>query len=783
MQDSKLREFSALFQRFASSYPKTPGGLKHVQLYTVNREEGRTNYGATIAAHQRGEDVQEAVLLKLLPYSDSKANRQRGAWVHNAPVFAGDLKTKFEGAGWTKPEDWPRVAEAILTFVRHCTEKPAELDDAVTKFLKLPYSRGFQAGTLTPILNALRPDDFALVNNKSRLVINYFADTACSQSLRDYPATNEAAHRLVRELSRVMHQFQVPSMRDDDLFDMFCHWLVAVEIYDFAAGNGPSEGTGTKVIRESHGIAGQGPIEAPTEPSYFTEETFELLGKLSQSPTKDVYSQNKEAFRTQLEVPFKALFAEVTRRLPKAVLETMETEKGLFSRILKNDYGQGGAWDFYWGAFYPRQSKRTDDAQLYASISKDALRFGFSTGARGETPRERFWQGIQANRSTLTDTLMARFDGYALAYGQRAAPESSCKVWLRNPQPFPQVEMILSKQEILDLSREELVTRVVDVFALLFPLVILTISGDPLPAIERYAGIGEKPTAQKVIGETPTVHPGYALQDCAQECGLDEFTLRRWIGAIERKKQAILYGPPGTGKTFIAKKLAQCLVSATDGFWEVVQFHPAYAYEDFVQGIRPQRGDQGQLDYPVMEGRFLRFCREAATRSGPCVLIIDEINRANLARIFGELMYLLEYREEKVHLAVDGREFSISENVRLIGTMNTADRSIALVDHALRRRFAFIGLAPNYDVLQGWHQQHTGFRVDGLLNLLRRLNRDINDPNYEVGISFFLVKEPAKQLEDIWRMEIEPYLEEYFFDRRDAVDPFRWDKVKAEVLA
>ena len=172
----------------------------------------------------------------------------------------------------------------------------------------------------------------------------------------------------------------------------------------------------------------------------------------------------------------------------------------------------------------------------------------------------------------------------------------------------------------------------------------------------------------------------------------------RWVRAIERKGQAIIYGPPGTGKTFIAEKLALHLIGGGDGFQEVVQFHPAYAYEDFVQGIRPKARPDGSLDYPVVPGRFLDFCDRSRSCQGRCVLVIDEINRANLSQVFGELMYLLEYRNREVPLASGGM-FQIPENVRLIGTMNTADRSIALVDHALRRRFAFLALYPNYEVL------------------------------------------------------------------------------------
>jgi hypothetical protein len=172
-------------------------------------------------------------------------------------------------------------------------------------------------------------------------------------------------------------------------------------------------------------------------------------------------------------------------------------------------------------------------------------------------------------------------------------------------------------------------------------------------------------------------NPAYLLRDCSAETGLAEDTLAGWVRAIERKGQAILYGPPGTGKTYVAERLAKHLVGGGDGFAELVQFHPAYAYEDFVQGIRPKTADGGGLSYPMVPGRFLEFCAKAAQRGDRCVLIIDEINRANLARVFGELMYLLEYRDREVPLA-GGGTLRIPKNVRVIGTMNTADRSIAL---------------------------------------------------------------------------------------------------------
>jgi len=157
-----------------------------------------------------------------------------------------------------------------------------------------------------------------------------------------------------------------------------------------------------------------------------------------------------------------------------------------------------------------------------------------------------------------------------------------------------------------------------------------------------------------------------------------------------------------------------------------------------------------------VHGRFFDFCERARKRDGLSVLIIDEINRANLARVFGELMYLLEYRQgdtDGIPLAGGGGRFHIPTNVRLIGTMNTADRSIALVDHALRRRFAFLRLVPDYDVLRRFHEREkTDFPIEGLIKQLEHLNGAINDPHYSLGISFFMRKNLAKELPDIWAM-------------------------------
>lgn len=288
--------------------------------------------------------------------------------------------------------------------------------------------------------------------------------------------------------------------------------------------------------------------------------------------------------------------------------------------------------------------------------------------------------------------------------------------------------------------------------------------------------------ATTLLAETPGAYhaEAIALGGVAEATGISEDLLTRWVRAIERKGQAIIYGPPGTGKTFVAERLARAL-SAPDGCCDLVQFHAAYAYEDFVQGLRPVASLAGAVSYALLPGRLLEFCARGRQCAGRAVLVIDEINRADLARVFGEALTLLEYRERPIPLA-GGGTFAIPANVRFIGTMNTADRSVALVDYALRRRFAFLHLPPLDDVLRRYHAR-TGFRVEGLIATLRRIDRALGDPRLAIGISYFLIPDLADQIADIWRLEIEPLLEEYWFAQPTAVAEFRWDQVKKAILS
>ncbi|NUT96193.1 MAG: AAA domain-containing protein [Saccharothrix sp.] len=280
----------------------------------------------------------------------------------------------------------------------------------------------------------------------------------------------------------------------------------------------------------------------------------------------------------------------------------------------------------------------------------------------------------------------------------------------------------------------------------------------------------------------PVVLPA-ATRELADRLHFDLEWLERVVTLLQRRKQIVLYGPPGTGKTHLARELARHV--AEPGATRLVQFHPSYTYEDFFEGFRPVAGG-GSVVFDLVHGPLRRLAKDAADRPDqPHVLIIDEINRANLAKVFGELYFLLEYRDEAVDLQYSpGAQFTLPANVHVIGTMNTADRSIALVDAAMRRRFAFVELHPDHQPVQTllarWAAANG--KDDGRAELLAKLNRAIGeDREFKIGPSYLMKPDADDGLDVVWEHSILPLLEEHYYERmsRQRVhDTFGLDAVR-----
>ena len=275
----------------------------------------------------------------------------------------------------------------------------------------------------------------------------------------------------------------------------------------------------------------------------------------------------------------------------------------------------------------------------------------------------------------------------------------------------------------------------------------------------------------------------YSPADFLNEVYMSEEQYDRLVRLLQNKKNLILQGAPGVGKTFAARRLAWSMMNERDDARvELVQFHQNYSYEDFVLGYKP--ADDG---FVLQEGIFYRFCKKA--ESDPdrdYFFIIDEINRGNLSKIFGELLMLIEkdYRGTELILAYNGEPFSVPKNLYLIGMMNTADRSLALIDYALRRRFSFFEMTPGFrtDGFRRYQAQLDSETLDELINKIIELNRAITSDKslgkgFCIGHSYFCGQTQCTEgwLQDVVEYDILPMLEEYWFD--DTAKLSNWKSI------
>ena len=276
------------------------------------------------------------------------------------------------------------------------------------------------------------------------------------------------------------------------------------------------------------------------------------------------------------------------------------------------------------------------------------------------------------------------------------------------------------------------------------------------------------------------------IADAAKELHVDRSVLDEIVELLEDKRQVILYGPPGTGKTYLALHLAKAIARGDASRMSLVQFHPATTYEDFIEGLRPRVTEAGQVTYERTNGPLMAIAQAAAADPDHTyVLLIDEINRANLPKVFGELLFLLEYRSESARTLYRPEEpFQLPPNVWFIGTMNTADRSVALIDAAMRRRFHFVPFFPHHGpmrhLLRRWLADGNGrHAVADLLDAVNEELRQLVGDHLLIGPSHFMrtdLSDPA--LERIWNYNVFPLIEEQLWGDEQEVTRWRWKTVR-----
>ena len=333
------------------------------------------------------------------------------------------------------------------------------------------------------------------------------------------------------------------------------------------------------------------------------------------------------------------------------------------------------------------------------------------------------------NRTELTEMQLLQIDNYELRFLTLSKDEFNC---------------------ILDMIRDKNPDADVDVYKSSFEQV--------LSVLERK--------------HEENSFDNYTKQDFLSEVYMTEERYNALTGVLQNKLNIILQGAPGVGKTFAARRLAWSMMGEKDDSRiEFVPFHQNYSYEDFMMGYKPA-GDSFELKY----GIFYRFCQRAANQPDkPFFFIIDEINRGNMSKIFGELLMLIEkdYRGTKATLAYNGMQFSVPKNLYIIGMMNTADRSLAMIDYALRRRFSFFDVEPGFDS-QGFIEYQNSLHNDtlnALIATVKALNNEIAmdkslGKGFCIGHSYFCGREDCTEewLRAVVNYDILPMLREYWFD-------------------
>lgn len=519
----------------------------------------------------------------------------------------------------------------------------------------------------------------------------------------------------------------------------------------------------------------------------FCAETFRFLRDLADHNSTEWMDAERERYRFAVREPLVELCKELAKRYVEPVLDgeygwNLETAarpgRGL-SSIAKTDFGRGGPYvPVVWVTFARRRpAPRRDDVQFVVRVDTNGVAVGWKLGRRAREAGKLFRKNVQDHGGPLFHSLQGTGAATECIFGTDFIPDAprlrsaaDLRAWATGKDLtafrwFPHNHAAL--------RTDGFVGEALILFDRLVPLFAAAVEDDPRRILAKRAGTPESSFDRD------------AFRDAT---GFGNVWLTRTLDLLKLKKQLILQGVPGTGKTHVARCLARHLTRDRGECVRLVQFHPGYSYEEFVEGIRPksvEMNGRSEVTYPVEPGLLASFAARAALHpADPHVLVIDEINRGNLSRVFGELLFLLEYREQEVSLPYSKAPFRLPNNLYLIGTMNPTDRSAAGLDQAMRRRFSFVDMPPDAAVLARWFDSHPPAEDDHFAPRLlkwfedanRRLLRDLG-PDRQIGHSFFMIPDLTLDgLRSVWDHQVKPLLDELFPGRPDRVkvfDPLR----------
>jgi len=569
------------------------------------------------------------------------------------------------------------------------------------------------------------------------------------------------------------------------------------------------------LIRE---VASSQPAAEPKKPKGaesgfqgFSSRAFEILKGLLDNPKagKEWFAPHKADYYAHIRRPLLALTglaaSEVIEPLLNAggvigdetiVVDPKRVAAKIVSQSVKRKY-----WPFLWTAFFPESHvKKNEAVQLFLGLHARGLDVGLDLTTAPDEARERFTRAIKEHGERFEahirgQTGVRRFrvrpddqeSGGANVDGVIMGTSSELS-WILD-QDKPQCLVVKFHKD--DLAEPGVGDEVVDAVRSLVPFFVAAVTDDLVPALDQL----EVPVAveeEEADEELEELVPAYTLEDLQRDTGLPKPWLENVAKAArvgenrDELGQVVLYGPPGTGKTYVAERVARLLVDGDQARVRMVQFHPAYTYEHFVEGYRPEPSKSGDaLLFQRVDGVLLDVIDRVVKTGQRHVMVIDEMNRGDLPQVFGELMYLLSRRKqgEGVFLPKSRRMLNLPKKLTLIGTMNTADRSIAHVDFALRRRFRFFEIKPEQEILRqsllddGVDAAFAGAMGD-LLSTVNKQLRDEGGGALQLGHAYFMGLESANDLKSVWEREVLPLVEDFVDYDPDSLSRYRWAEVK-----
>jgi uncharacterized protein (DUF2461 family) len=516
---------------------------------------------------------------------------------------------------------------------------------------------------------------------------------------------------------------------------------------------------------------------------------------------KNWHTKNSDTYHEVLREPTDRLFESIARRHIAPMDPNVADVPRRLSNLKKNDWGRGNYHSHFWGAFYdPQAGKKIESVQLFFLISgeEEHFRYGFGFGTDCQEYVNRFISTLRSDPARAGTILKGLANDCQVELEVRGAPRTYA------PKAF--AEQLGNREFIDELAKakdpsirivkplKDLSSRGADLaddvgkfFVDLWPFFEAARSGHFPPAAQPGRSA---PTA---IGDEGEEDAPESLAELAERTCVPETLLATMESALLAKGQLVLVGPPGTSKTFIAKEFARYFVRAEPGHRAqgpppgIIYMHANWTYEDFFVGVRPKLNTDGFV-FERREGALLRWIGQNSVVHGGnarAVVVLDELNRCDTAAVFGELLQLLEHRGETVSL-MNGDLFVLPRDLYIVGTMNSADRSVGRMDLALRRRFYFFELYPRRDILEGWlrgdgARNPIGFEAGALDECNRILQEQYGIPREQhIGHALFMssvgerdgsITLTQERLRQIVDFSVLPYVRELILERGRSPEP------------